>query len=157
MPLRNCTLVRPAPIAHAASRMARCSLRAHLTLRCCTEDRHLQRGPAMRDPRYRFSDNVRSATRAIALRMIHAETVASSSEELHAWIMRTEDLREKLTIGGYGSDFSSDDLFPLFQSFVAKATAPVSRPKVASAWRVRWIVIAVVATVVAVLIVRVCT
>ena len=104
---------------------------------------------SMRDPRYRFSDNVRSATRAIALRMIHAKTVASSSEELHAWIMRTEDLREKLTNGGYGAAFSADDLFPLFQSFVAKATTPAPRPKVAPKWWVWLIVFVVVAMVVA--------
>ena len=106
----------------------------------------------MRDPRYRFSDDVRSVTRAIALRMIHANTVASSSEELRAWILRTDDLREKLTNGGYGSAFSADDLFPLFQSFVAKATpATHSRPKVRPLWRIWLIAIVVVAIVVAVL------
>lgn len=77
----------------------------------------------MRDPRYSFSDDVRVSTRAIALRMIHAGAVASSPEELDAWISRAEDLRERLTKGGYGSAFGADDLFPLFQSCVAKASA----------------------------------
>jgi hypothetical protein len=100
----------------------------------------------MRDPRYRFSDVVRTTTRAIALRMIHAGTVAASPEELDAWIARTDDLRERLTNGGYGSAFAADDLFPLFQSFVAKATAVTpSRPGAGPA---RWLWIAVILAVV---------
>jgi hypothetical protein len=76
----------------------------------------------MRDPRYRFTDDVRASTRAIALRMIHAGGVARSATELDEWIARTDDLRETLMKAGYGSAFTSDDLFPLFQSFVAKAS-----------------------------------
>lgn len=82
----------------------------------------------MRDPRYRFSDDVRAATRAVALRMIHAGTVAESPEALSAWIEKTDDLRETLTKGGYGSAFTADDLFPLYQGFVAKATPAPPRP-----------------------------
>lgn len=77
----------------------------------------------MREPRYRFSDAVRATTRAIALRMIHAGEVAASPQELREWIDRTDDVRERLTHGGYGEAFSAEDLFPLFQGFVAKATA----------------------------------
>jgi hypothetical protein len=55
--------------------------------------------------------------------MVHARAVAASPEELDAWIARTDDLRDRLEKGGYGSDFAADDLFPLFQSYVAKATA----------------------------------
>jgi hypothetical protein len=111
----------------------------------------------MRDPRYRFSDEVRAATRAIALRMVHAKAVASSAEELHAWIMRTEDLRGKLTDGGYGSAFATEDLFPLFQRFVAKATAAAaipSRSKGAPMWWAWLIVIVVIAIIVGVIIGR---
>ena len=35
-------------------------------------------------------------TRAMALRMIHAGEVAASPEALHAWVERTDDLRERL-------------------------------------------------------------
>ena len=94
----------------------------------------------MRDPRYRFSDDVRSVTRAIALRMIHAGAVAQSPQELDAWIARTDDLRERLTKGGYGSAFGAEDLFPLFQGFVVKATAPPPR---SGRHRVNWVWIAV--------------
>jgi hypothetical protein len=48
--------------------------------------------------------------------------VAEAPAELHVWIIRTDDLRETLIKAGYGSAFTSDDLFPLFQSFVAKAS-----------------------------------
>jgi hypothetical protein len=72
----------------------------------------------MRDPRYRFSDDVRSVTRAIALRMIHAGAVAETADALRTWIEHTEDLRERLIRGGYESAFDADDLCPLFQGFV---------------------------------------
>jgi hypothetical protein len=100
----------------------------------------------MRDPRYRFSDEVRSVTRAIALRMIHAGTVADSPDGVRLWIEQTPDLKEKLVRGGYGSAFDADDLFPLFESFVAKAraaaTIPVKRPG-----RPMWIALIVAAAV----------
>lgn len=100
----------------------------------------------MREPRYRFSDDVRAATRAVALRMIHAGTVAASPEELHAWIARTDDLRETLTKGGYGSAFTADDLFPLFQGAVTRATAatPSSGSKPS---RARWLWIAAIVVI----------
>ena len=99
----------------------------------------------MREARYRFSDDVRSITRAIAVRMIHAGTVAASPEALGAWIARTDDLREKLTEGGYGSAFGADDLFPLFRAFVDKATTPSRSP----AHTTRWLWIASIVLVVA--------
>ena len=104
----------------------------------------------MRDPRYRFSDDVRATTRAIALRMIHAGTVAASPEELEAWIARTDDVRERLTNGGYGSEFTAADLFPLFQSFVARATA--ASPSRAPASHARWLWIGVIVVVVAIVV-----
>jgi hypothetical protein len=65
-------------------------------------------------------------TRAIALRMVHAGTVATSPEGLDAWIAQTEDLRVRLTDAGYGSAFAAADLFPLFQAYVAKASPPAA-------------------------------
>lgn len=106
----------------------------------------------MRDPRYRFSDDVRATTRAIALRMIHAGTVAGSPEELEAWIAHTDDVRERLTIGGYGTAFTAADLFPLFQGFVAKATATTPAPAAARPARWPWIGLIVVAAIVVIVI-----
>lgn len=106
----------------------------------------------MRAPRYRFSEDVRSTTRAIALRMVHAGAVAASPEELETWISGTADIRERLTKGGYGSAFSAVDLFPLFESFVAKATA--ARQEVPSKSRsMRWIGVLVALIAIAILVV----
>ena len=101
----------------------------------------------MREPRYRFSDDVRATTRAIALRMVHAGAVAATPEELATWIASTDDIRERLTKGGYGSRFSAADLFPLFQGFVAKATKAAPRPTKAPRRRV-WIGLAVAVAIV---------
>jgi hypothetical protein len=104
----------------------------------------------MRDPRYRFSDDVRATTRAIALRMIHAGAVAASPEELDAWIARTDDVRERLTNGGYGSAFAADDLFPLFQGSVARATA--ATPSRSGAGFAKWLWLGLIVVVVAIVI-----
>ena len=93
---------------------------------------------------------MRATTRAIALRMIHAGAVAASPEELDAWIARTDDLRERLTNGGYGTAFAADDLFPLFQSFVARATA--ATPSRSGAGPARWLWIGVIVAVVAIVV-----
>ena len=105
----------------------------------------------MRDPRFRFSDAVRASTRAIALRMIHAGEVAQSAAQLHEWIMRTDDLRETLVNAGYGSAFTADDVFPLLQSFVAKASRPAVSRTGGSSSRALWVgaIITVVLAVVA--------
>ena len=114
-------------------------------------DRHLHVLSPMREPRYRFTDDVRASTRAIALRMIHAGRVAESAMELDEWIARTDDLRETFMKAGYGSAFTSDDLFPLFQSFVAKATGPAkSRTRSGSSRRVRiWVLVTAAIAVIA--------
>ena len=104
----------------------------------------------MRDPRYRFSNDVRAATRAIAARMTYAKDVAETPEALAAWIARTDDLRETLTHGGYRSEFDADDLFPLFQAFVAKATA--ATPDRTAVRPLKWMWIAGIAAVVAIVI-----
>lgn len=105
----------------------------------------------MRAARYRFSDDVRATTRAIALRMIHAGAVADSPEALGAYIARTDDVRETLTNGGYGSAFTAEDLFPLYEGFVAKAGAAVPSPAPARPAKWLWIgLIVVLAIVVAI-------
>ena len=83
--------------------------------------------------------------------MIHAGTVASSPAELDASIARTEDLRDKLTVGGYGSAFGADDLFPLYEAFVAKATTATPAHAPVRPTRLVWVVL-VVAVVVAVIV-----
>lgn len=93
----------------------------------------------MREPRYRFADGVRATTRAIALRMVHAGGVAESAVQLDEWIARTDDVRETLMKAGYGSAFTSDDLFPLFQSFVAKASNAAAPRAGGGSWRWLWI------------------
>lgn len=103
----------------------------------------------MRDPRYRFSDEVRTTTRAAALRMIHAGTVAASPEALGAWIAQTDDLRETLTNGGYGSAFTAEDLFPLFQGYVAKATTATAAP--ARSRPAKWLWIGLIVIVIAII------
>jgi hypothetical protein len=106
----------------------------------------------VRNPRYRFSDDVRATTRAIALRMVHAGDVASSPEALGAWIERTADIRERLTAGGYGSEFRVDDLFPLFQGFVAKATTPPRSEAVRRSGTRRWLWVASILVAIAVVV-----
>ena len=110
---------------------------------------------AMREARYRFSDAVRATTRAIALRMIHAGEIAASPQELREWIERTDDVRERLTQGGYGSAFSAEDLFPLFQGFVARATAVDPSPVRSRASRrlSKRLIVVIVAIVIAVVVV----
>lgn len=111
-------------------------------------DRRLHGPSPMRDPRYRFTDAVRASTRAIALRMIHAGEVAESAAQLDEWILRTDDLRETLVKAGYGSAFSADDLFPLLQSFVAKASRPVVSRTAGRSPRTLWIGLIITAVVV---------
>jgi hypothetical protein len=111
----------------------------------------------MRDPRYRFSDDVRATTRAIALRMIHAGTVAVSAQELESWIGQTADIRERLTKGGYGSAFTAEDLFPLFQGSVARAKAAAATPPPPGARPAKWLWIGAIVVVAIVIVVIVAT
>jgi hypothetical protein len=81
--------------------------------------------------------------------MRHAGEVAESALQLDEWIARTGDLRETLVKAGYGSAFTADDLFPLFQSYVAKASHSAASPPDAGSSKWRWIgVIITVATAV---------
>lgn len=78
----------------------------------------------MRAPRYRFPDEVRSTTRTIASRMVREGTVAQTPEQLDAWITGAPGTRESLEKAGYGTAFTSDDLFPLLQVFIVQAGGP---------------------------------
>jgi hypothetical protein len=81
----------------------------------------------MRAPRYRFPNEVRETTRTIASRMVQDGTVAQTPEQLDAWISKEPEVREPLQRGGYGTSFTSHDLFPLLQVFVAQAGGPAPR------------------------------
>jgi hypothetical protein len=106
----------------------------------------------MRPPRFRFPEEVRSATRVMASRMVQEGSVAQTPAELEAWIARDADVREPLVHGGYGEAFTAEDLFPLLQASVQKAGGPA--PAAAAAPRHagrRWPVGLLIALVVAVL------
>ena len=75
--------------------------------------------------------------------MIHANDVAGSPEALGAWIARTDDIRATLTNAGYGTAFTADDLFPLFEGAVTRATAAAA-PAPARAGGSKWFWIGVI-------------
>ena len=107
----------------------------------------------MRPPRYRFPEEVRSATRLTASRMVAEERVAQSPEQLEAWIAENADVSATLQAGGYGTAFAAEDLYPLLQAMLehrgipgsAAAETPSHNP------RRRWVGIAVVVIVAAAL------
>lgn len=91
----------------------------------------------MRPPRYHFPDEVRSATREMAARSVAAGTVAQTPEELEAWIAQAPDLREPLEHGGYTTEFTAGDLFPLYEVMVVQAGGP-ARVEAAAPSQRRW-------------------
>lgn len=100
----------------------------------------------MRAPRHRFSDGVRSTTRAIAVRMVEEGEIATTPGELDAWLAERPDARKPLVAGGYGQVFTADDLFPLLQVFLVQAGGPAppdDAPPASStgAWRMGALVI----------------
>lgn len=99
----------------------------------------------MRPPRYRFPDDVRSATRVISSRMSAEGTVAGSPAELDEWLARNPDLRERMLAGGYGTNFTADDLYPLLTVFMG-GTSPsnADSPTTSATSSSRRIVIALV-------------
>ena len=92
----------------------------------------------MRPPRYHFPDEVRSATREMAARSVRAGTVARTPEELDAWILQAPDVREPLERGGYTTEFTASDLFPLYEVMVEKAGGPAPRAAATAPSRTRW-------------------
>jgi hypothetical protein len=75
----------------------------------------------MRAPRYRFPDEVRATTRTIATRMIQEGPIARTAEDLDDWLAHEPDLEASLRRGGYGTEFTSRDLFPLLDVFIVQA------------------------------------
>ena len=76
----------------------------------------------MRPPRYRFPDEIRPITRNMAAKMIKQDLVPGSAAQLNIWLEATPAAKEALQKYGWGTKFTSDDLFPLLQVFVANAS-----------------------------------
>jgi hypothetical protein len=92
----------------------------------------------------------------MAAQTVRAGTVARTPEELDAWILQAPDFREPLERGGYTTEFTASDLFPLYEVMVQKAGGPAPRAAVAAPSSSRWsvgrlaaVALAVVVTVVA--------
>ena len=92
----------------------------------------------MRPPRYHFPDEVRTATREMAARSVRDGTVARTPEELDAWIAQAPDLREPLEHGGYTTEFTATDLYPLYEVMVQRAGGPAPATAAAAPSRTRW-------------------
>jgi hypothetical protein len=62
--------------------------------------------------------------------MVQGGQIADTPEQMEEWISHEGDVRETLEDGGYGSEFTADDLFPLLQVFITQAggPAPVTEP-----------------------------
>ena len=115
----------------------------------------------MRAPRYRFPEEVRATTRAVASRMVDEGSLVHTAEEFETWISQAPAVRESLERGGYGTEFGPHDLFPLLAVFIEQAGGHVARaedpPRTANPHvRVALIVgiLLVVAASVAILVVR---
>lgn len=112
----------------------------------------------MRAPRYRFPDQVRTTTRAIASRMIRDGTLAQTPEQLDAWIAEMPDVREALQKGGYNTAFTSHDLFPLLQVFTGQAGGASSVDDVpAQSSSHRWIIVLALGLLIVLLLVALAT
>lgn len=108
----------------------------------------------MRAPRYRFPDEVRTATRGMAARMLADGTVADTPEQLDAWLSEAPADRESLERGGYGTAFTAEDLLPLLRAFIERSGgSPPTAPAPARSSGRWWVVGLVVAVVVVVLVV----
>lgn len=95
----------------------------------------------MRAPRYRFPDEVRTATRGIASRMVADGTCADSPEQLDAWLAAAPEVRETLERGGYGTAFTAQDLFPLLQVFMTpRAESPGPAVRAVTPSRRWWLI-----------------
>ena len=75
----------------------------------------------MREARYRFPDEVRAATRAMASRMVDHGAIPRTPDQLEAWVRDEASVRQVLERGGYGDRFSAQDLFPLLEVFIEQA------------------------------------
>ncbi|MBW3655400.1 MAG: hypothetical protein KY444_04790 [Gemmatimonadetes bacterium] len=64
--------------------------------------------------------------------------MARTPEELDAWIAQAPDVREPLEDGGYTTEFTAGDLFPLYEVMVEKAGGPAPRAAAAAPPSTRW-------------------
>jgi hypothetical protein len=98
-----------------------------------------------RPPRYRFPNEVRDATRAMAVQMVRDGRVPDTPAQFDAWI-DTAPAREVLERGGYGRDFTAEDLLPLLRVFVEQEGGPAHAGEPATATAAaglpRWAMIA---------------
>jgi hypothetical protein len=89
----------------------------------------------------------------MAARSVRAGTVAGTPEELDAWILQAPDVREPLERGGYTTEFTASDLFPLYEVMVQKAGGPAPRAAAAAPSRTRWSVGTLAAVALAIVVV----
>jgi hypothetical protein len=101
----------------------------------------------MRPPQYHFPDEVRTATREMAAQTVRDGSVAGTPEELDAWILQAPDVREPLERGGYTTEFTAADLFPLYEVMVEKAGGAVPRAAEAAAPSRTWWILGMIAAV----------
>lgn len=114
----------------------------------------------MRAPRYRFPEEVRTTTRAMASRMVTESTVVETPAELETWLVANPRDKQSLEKGGFESEFSAADLLPLLQVMIQNAGGPPPRPTIdphppasKSAWPVILVALLIfIVTAVAVLI-----
>lgn len=108
----------------------------------------------MRPPRYRFPDEVRSAIRTIATRMVQDGNIARTPEELEEWVAREPAIRETLEDGGYGEEFTAEDMLPLVHVFVVQAGGPdLNAPAAPPPKPNRWLIPVVIAVIVLVFVI----
>jgi hypothetical protein len=91
----------------------------------------------MRDPRFRFGDDVRAATKEMSGRMAERGSAPQNGDELEWWITANPDIHQRLAQGGYGKEFNAEDLLPLLHVFLAQrqpAPAAVRHPTAAFSW-----------------------
>lgn len=78
--------------------------------------------------------------------MVQERTIASSPEQLDAWISQNPDARKPLEDGEFGTEITVDDLFRLLQGAVTRAgrsTATAeARPRT---WKKGWPLVGIVA------------
>jgi hypothetical protein len=91
----------------------------------------------------------------MAAQSVRAGTVAGTPEELDAWIHQAPDVREPLERGGYTTEFTANDLFPLYEVMVQQAGGPAPRAAAAAVpsrtrWSVGMVVVVALAIAVAV-------
>ena len=84
----------------------------------------------MRPPRYRFPDEVRTTTRAMATRMVTESTVVETPADLEAWLVANPRDKQSLEKGGFESEFNAADLLPLLHVMIQNAGGPPPRPTI---------------------------